>query len=250
MKKDTSESHVRIRHNRTFAACLFQLIDRCRHISTADQVKPFLNVVFKYELGVFLLAGLAFGREEKVQIELIELRVHGNLPDRIRKFICHEYHLRQCCIRIFGRLFPVSLCLLLITIGPVVYLIFDKLTCIQTPERSSGQVEVIARGYRKERLVVSIVCFFGLIFLYVKSIVGVVIFLFKELLCVLSPCAEMIFVKYNKVPVCSMHPLILGFDSARLRIYTEEVLKRTEANDRLALIELIRSDTITKSDLP
>ena len=48
---------------------------------------------------------------------------------------------------------------------------------------------------------------------HVKAVVGVVILLLKKLLGVFAPCAEVIFVKDDQIPVGSMHPFIARLDA-------------------------------------
>ena len=61
---------------------------------------------------------------------------------------------------------------------------------------------------------------FHLVFLYLKQLLRTVL-----------PCAEMIFVKDDEIPVDLMHPLIRRLDAAGLAVIAEKILKRPEADD-------------------
>jgi hypothetical protein len=57
-----------------------------------------------------------------------------------------------------------------------------------------------------------------------------VVLFFKQLFRVLLPCAEMVLVENDKVPVVSVDKFVLCLDAAVL-VYAEKVLKRAKADD-------------------
>lgn len=52
----------------------------------------------------------------------------------------------------------------------------------------------------------------------------------------------MVFIKNDHIPISSMNPFILSFNTASV-IFSKEVLKRTKADNWLCLVKFIRSDT-------
>ena len=171
-----------------------------------------------------------FSREEYIQIKFIKLTLFCDSLNTFRNLVCQHDHSRKRSIWIIIT-FPLFLRSLFIRVCPVINLFFDELTGIQCSERRTGQIQIIGRCDRQPCFIVSIA---GIV---LCQILVVSVFIrFKELLGTIFPRAKMVFVKYNQIPVCGMHPLVIRLDSAGLFIYTKEILEGTEAHDWSALI--------------
>ena len=77
-------------------------------------------------------------------------------------------------------------------------------------------------------------CFIvGITTIIIGQILIVIVFIrLKEVFRIFFPCTEMILIENDEIPVGRMYPFILGLDTASVLINTEEVLERTEADDR------------------
>ena len=90
------------------------------------------------------------------------------------------------------------------------------------------------RRDRQKRFVYSVTCFFLLIFFKVEIVVFFVEFL-KQIFCVFTPRTEMIFVEHDNIPVCGVDKFVFRLYAARF-VRAEQILKRTENNDRIIFI--------------
>ena len=179
-----------------------------------------------------VLAG-AFSGEEHVQVKLVKLALFGNALDTLRDFVCKHDHSRQSGVWIDAFAFPFGLGPLLIGIGPVINLLLNELTGIQRTERRAGEIEVIGRSDRQPRFIVGIT---GIVFGKVLF-VGILILL-EQLFCAVLPCAEMVFIENDEIPVRGVDPFVIGLDAAGLLVHAKEILKRAEADDGPGFIRL------------
>ena len=204
----------------------FQLVPRRFEIRAADEIEPFLHIILVDEPGVFALP-LRF--EEYVQIKLVELALLGDLADAVGNFVGHHDHAGE---RSIGILFadPVFLGALFVGVGPVIDLLLDEFAGIERAERRAGKIEIVPRGDGEPRFVAGVVVIKALALVH-----GVLVLAVEELFGAVLPCAEMILVKNDKVPVDGMYPLVVRFDAAEL-VQAEKILKGAEADDRAALI--------------
>ena len=74
------------------------------------------------------------------------------------------------------------------------------------------------------------------VLLHILGVVVVLIVLFKQLLGVLFPCAKVVFIENDQIPVDGMYPLIAALDGAGGLVHTEIVLERAKADDRATLV--------------
>ena len=179
-----------------------------------------------------VLAG-AFSGEEHVQVKLVKLALFGNALDALRDLVCKHDHSRKSGVGIYAFTFPFGLGPLFIGIGPVIDLLLDKLTGIQRTERRAGEIEVIGRGDRQPRFIVGVT---GIVFGKILF-VGILVLL-EQLLCAVLPCAEVVFIENDEIPVRGVDPFVIGLDAAGLLVYTEKILKRAEADDGPGFIRL------------
>ena len=229
MGQHVQKTGVGIRHRR-FLRSQLQLVHRGLQIRATDQIQPFLHIILIFEMCI--LAG-AFSGEEHVQVKLIKLALFGNALNALRDLVCKHNHSRQSSVGIYAFAFPFGLSPLLIGIGPVINLLLNELTGIQRTERRAGEIEVIGRSDRQPRFIVGVT---GIVFGKVLF-VGILI-LFKQLFCAVLPCAEMVFIENNEIPVRGVDPFVIGLDAAGLLVYTEKILKRAEADDGPGFIRL------------
>ena len=135
---------------------------------SSDQIKPFLNFVLIFAVGI---CSFSFRGEEDVEIEFVEFAVHGHLFDAVRHLIGHQNHSRQRKIWVIGT-FPILFGSLLIGIGPVVNLVFDEFSAVDGSEWGSGKEEIIIGRDRKEGFVVRITGIIVLVFAFLVSPLG------------------------------------------------------------------------------
>ena len=193
-----------------------QFIDSRFQIRTTNQIEPFLHIIFIDKMRIF---AFALGGEENVQVKFVKLALFGNLLDTVGDFIGQHDHSRQGCVGIILA-YPVFFCALLIGIGPVVNLFFDKLAGVQSTEWRAGQIKIIGRCNGQPRFIVGIAAI-----IFAQILVVAVLVLFKQLFCAVLPCSEVVLIENHQIPVGSMHPLVIGFDAASRFIHTEKILK-------------------------
>jgi hypothetical protein len=224
-------------------------VDLRGQVSAADEVEPLLNVGLVRELGV--LAD-ALCLEELVEVELVELALIRNGDQLVRHLVGEQAHLRERPVRVPGvrmRDGVLGLGALLVGVGPVEDLLLDELTGCQRLERRARQVQVGAGSDRQE--VVLVVA--ELVKLLVEGHEAVVVlggqFLLLDLLVLtleqllgrLSPGTEVVLVEDHEVPVGGVDPLVLRLDEPGLPVSPEQVLERTEVDQRPSLVRLIRA---------
>ena len=61
----------------------------------------------------------------------------------------------------------------------------------------------------------------------------------EQLLGSVTPCAEVVLVEHDEIPVHDVEPLVLGLDVAVV-VPSEKILERAEVDDRLLRIDLRR----------
>ena len=243
--KVRQESDIGVREWR--AGAHSHRVDLGGQVSAADEIEPLLHVGLAGELGV--LAG-ALCLEELVEVELVELSLIRNGNQLVRHLVREQTHLRECPVRVPGvrlRDGVLGLGALLIGVGPVEDLLLDKLTGCQRLEWRARQVQVGAGGDRQE--VVLVVAEF--VKLLVESHEAVVVlrgqFLLldflvlalEQLLGGLSPRTEVVFIEDDEVPVGGVDPLVLRLDEAGLPVAPEQVLERTEVDQRSRLVGIV-----------
>ena len=229
MGQHVQKTGIRIRHRRLLRTEL-QFVHRGLQIRATDQIQPFLHVILIFEMCV--LAG-AFSGEEHVQVKLIKFALFGNALDALRDFVCKHDHSRKSGVGIDAFAFPFGLGPLLIGIGPVINLLLDELTGIQRTERRAGEIEIISCGDRQPRFIVGVT---GIVFGKVLF-VGILVLL-EQLFCAVLPCAEVVLIENDEVPVRGVDPLVIGLDAAGLLVHAKEILKRAEADDGPGFIRL------------
>jgi len=70
-----------------------------------------------------------------------------------------------------------------------------------------------------------------------EEILATRILAFEQFLCGVAPRPEVVFVEHHKIPINRVQPLVLGLDVAS-RVVAEQVLKRTEVDNRLLAVNL------------
>ena len=226
--QDAQEPPVGEGHGGPLCAQL-QLVHGGFQIGAANQIQPLLDVIFIEEFGVF---AVPLRLEEHIQIELVELALFRNLADAVGDLVGHHDHTGQRGIGVVLAN-PVVLGTLLVGIGPVVNLLFDKLAGVEGPERRAGEIEIIA-GRDGQPCFVA-----GIAGMYCIEVDVHVVFvrIHKELLCVICPGTKVVFVENDKIPVHGMNPFVMGLDAAGFA-QAEEILEGTEANDGTVFIRL------------
>lgn len=222
MGQHVQKTGIGIRHRR-FLRSQLQFVNAGLQIGATNQIQPFLHIILIFEMCVF--AG-PLGGEKYVQVKFIKFALFRNALDTLRNFVCEHDHPRQSGIWIFAGSFPFGLGPLLIGIGPVIDLLLNELAGIQRTERRAGEIEVIGSGNRQPCFIVGVT---GIIFGEVLF-VGILVLL-EQLLCVILPCAEVVFIENDEVSVRGMDPFIIGLDAAGLLVHAKEFLKRAEADD-------------------
>ena len=190
-----------------------------------------------------------FRGEKHIQIKLIELALLGNLTDAVRDAVGHHDHPWQRRIGVVRCAGPILFCTLFVGVGPVVNLILDKLAAVDGSERRAGQEEIIGGCDGQEGLVVGVVGLVLLVLLHVEVVIFVFVVHFKELFGVVAPCAEMIFVKDDDVPVGGMHPFVFRLDAAAF-VGAEVILKGTEADDGARQVGIFIAHPVPANELP
>ena len=98
MGEHIQQTRIRKRHRRLLCS-KFQVVNAGRHEGTANQIQPFLNFIFVLEV---CLVADSLGGKENVQVELVELALHGDFSDRIRQLVGQQHHPWQRGIGIIG----------------------------------------------------------------------------------------------------------------------------------------------------
>ena len=156
-----------------------------------------------------------FGRKEQIQVEFIELTLLSNTTNSVRNAVGHHDHSGQSGIGVSGAN-PFSLSFLLVRIRPVEYLFFDKLAAVDGAEGRAGKVQIVRGCDRQPAFIDGIICFLFLVLFHVEVGILFVIRRFKELLGILTPCAEMVLIEDDQIPVDVVDKLILSLDAARI----------------------------------
>ena len=231
MRQHIEQSDIAEWHRRTLVLPELQVVDTCRKIRAAYHVEPLLHLIFILEASI---TTLALSRKKHVKVKLIKFALLCHLLYLVGHAIGQHHHARKRPIRIVATL-PLCLGSLLIAISPVEYLVLYKLAIIDSSERCTRKEQIVACRNRQPCLIDGIV---GLIFLILFSIkidCILLVLLLKQLLGTLSPCSEMILIKYHQVPLRSVYKLILGLYTA-IFACTEQVLKRTKHYYRSRLV--------------
>ena len=228
MGQHIQQTCIGIGHRGTLVLSKLKIVNAGGEKIAADKLQPLLHFIFIYESCLF---ALSLCGEEHIQVKLVKFALQCYLTNFVGHFVCHHNHSRQGNIWIVCT-YPRIFFTLFIGICPVEYLLLDKFTAVYSTERRSRQIEIIACGNGQEGFVICVSRFFRLIFFCIKIRFGFFIGIFKELFHILTPCAEMILVKDNYIPYFGMYKLIFRLDTA-VFIGAEQVLKRTENNDRL-----------------
>ena len=199
---------------------MFEVVHGRGHAGAAYEVEPLLDVLLVLEVRV---GALSLGREEEVEVELVELTLSGDAGDVIGDLVGHEHHAGQ---RLVGVVCPdpVDLAALLVGVGPVEDLLLDELAGVERAERRAREVEVEARLDGQPGLV-------ELVARGVRAVLDhVIVLLGEEALGGVAPRAEVVLVEDDHVPVLEVHPLVLGLYAAGVGL-AEVVLERAEADD-------------------
>ena len=205
-------------------------------MGTADDVEPLLDIVLVLELGRGAGAG---GFEEGVQVELVELALVGDRDQLVGHLVRKETHLGERPVGVpvvrvgVGEL---GLGSLFVGVGPVEDLLLDELARRQGFEGGAGEVQVGAGGDGEEvRLSagefvesLSELVEHGRVFGRDFLLGRVVVLPLEQLLGVLPPGAEVVFVEDDEVPVDPVQPFVLGFDAPALP--AQQVLERAEVD--------------------
>ena len=152
--------------------------------------------------------------------------------DAFRNLVGHHDHPGQSSVGIVLSL-PVFFGTLFIGIGPVVDLLLDELAGVEGTEGGAGQIQVVVGGDGQPCFIVGIGT---AVLLHIFGIVVVLIVLFKQLLGVLFPCAKVVFIENDQIPVDGMYPLIAALDGAGGLIHAEIVLERAKTDDGATLV--------------
>ncbi len=232
------QAHVRIRKRRARAG--LKVFHRLGRIPAADDVQPLLHVALVFELRQHTRAR---GLEKGVQIKLVKLPGAGDGHQLVRHLIGEQPHLRQRAIGIplagilGGELFFGAL---LVGVGPVENLFFDELAGGQRLERRAGKIQVSLGGDGQK-----LGFLFGQnreVFVHVFQAGGVfelrlffgdrLLFTLEQFLGGLAPCAEVIFVEHDQIPLHLVQPLVIWLDVSGV-VAAQQVLKRSEIDQRL-----------------
>ena len=182
-------------------------------------------------------------REERVEVELVELPGARDRQQLVRHLVGEQAHLRQRAVGVpFARVLRGELLLgaLLVGVGPVEDLLLDELARGQRPERRAGEVEVRLGGDRQE---------LGLllrelaeVFVHVLQVGGVLelglllgdrlVLALEQFLRGVAPRAEVVLVEDDEIPVDVVEPFVLRLDVPR-RVAAEQVLEGAEVDERL-----------------
>ena len=134
---------------------------------------------------------------------------------------------------------------LLVGVGPVENLFFNKLARGQRLERRARQVQIGPGRYGQE---------FGLrvrqhgqVFVDAVQLTRIfqlglflgdcIVFALKQLLGGVAPGTKVVFVKHHQIPIHRVQPLVARLDVARC-IAAQQVLKRAEIHHRLVFVDL------------
>ena len=219
---------------------VLRLLDRLGRVLAPDDVQPLLHVALVLELR---LAARARCREERVEIELVELPGARDRHQFVRHLVGQQPHLRQRAVGIpLAGVLRRELLLgaLLVGVGPVENLLLDELARGQRLERRAGEVEVgLGRDGQELGFLFRE---FAEVFVHILQAGGVFelglllgdrLFLaLEQFLGGVAPCAEVVFVEHHQVPLHLVKPFVLGLDVSR-RVAAEQILERTEIDERL-----------------
>ena len=192
------------------------------------------------------------GTKKLIQVELVKLPLVSHLLDAVGQLVGHHHHLGQRLVRVrlslrFGVGVPFLLRPLLVRVGPVVNLFLDELARADGPKGCARQVEVGTGGERHQFLVVE---FTAVQFLAVGSILRhqfahlhrtsqlLHVLLVVEVLGMLAPCAIVILVQHDAVPLHLLNPLVGRLD-ATSRIASQHILEGSKAHEGLSFVHPI-----------
>ena len=190
----------------------------------------------------------ARGREELVEVELVELPGARDRQQLVRHLVGEQAHLRQRAVGVplagvlGGELFLGAL---LVGVGPVEDLLFDELARGQRLERRAGEVEVgLGRDGQELGLLLRE---HAEVFVHILQPGGVFelglllgdrLFLaLEQFLRGLAPRAEVVFVEDHEIPIHRVQPFVLGLDVPR-RVAAQQILEGAEIDDRLLAVDL------------
>ena len=174
----------------------------------------------------------ALGGKEHVQVEFIVFALFRNLLDAFRDLVGHHNHPGQGGVGVVLSL-PIFLGTLFIRVGPVVDLLLDKLAGVEGTEWCAGQIQIMVGGDGQPCFIAGVGT---AVLLHILGIVVVLIVLFKQLLGVLFPCAKVVLIEDDQIPVDGMYPLVAALDGAGGLIHAKIILERAKADDRTALV--------------
>ena len=176
---------------------------------------------------------LLLRREKLVQIEFIKFALRCDLANRIGHLVGHKHHLRQRRIGVFASALPICLGLLLVRIRPIENLLFYELARHHGAERRAGKEQVAGCRYRKRFLVHGIPGF--LLRIFFQIVLSLFVLVEKELPRGVAPCAEVIFVEDDEIPVYFARPFMLRLYPACV-VRPEKILERAKADDGALLV--------------
>ena len=176
------------------------------------------------------------GAEKLVDVELVIALVDGDVcRNGVGHLVGKHDHFGQSGIWIFAqRLVPIFFCRLLVRIGPIEHLIFQKLARIERAEGRAGKIEIVPRRDGQKTFVDRVARLFELIFFEIEVVVFF-IELFKQIFRILAPCAEVVFVKDDDVPIGGVDKLVFRLDPSEV-VGAEQVLERTEHDNGSRLV--------------
>ena len=234
---------VGVRHGRPLGPELEVVHGRLRG-RASDEVEPLLHVLLVNEAG---RCAAPLGREEHVEVELVELALTRDARDRVGHAVGHEHHARQRRIGVVRSL-PAQLGLLLVRVGPVEDLVLDELPRGERPERRAREVEVEARLNGQPGLVEGVAA--DLRRRVVNVVEAVVVLPGEELLRGVAPGSEVVLVEDHEVPVLEVDPLVARLDAPGLSIHPQVVLERAKAHDGPRRVALLVAVRVARDELP